>query len=338
MLHALWQMTLELAPWLLAGTATAGGLYAFLPRGLARRLLGGRGAVWKSVLVGVPLPLCSCAVIPVALGLKRQGASDGAAVAFLIATPQTGIDSVLVTAGLLGWPLALFKVATAALTGLAGGWLTDAVTPKRFSLPIVEPGESDGPEGLVARLRAGATHADDLIRSIWKWLVVGVVLSAAITAFVPMDLLTGLGAYGGLAAMGAALVVSLPLYVCATASVPIAASLVAAGLPVGGAIVFLLAGPATNAATIGTVYRGLGWRALAAYLGTIVVGSVAAGLLYEALFIAAVFTPGAATHAHEHGAPWWAVASAVGLVAWVLWCAVRDVRGWARRRFVGGVS
>lgn len=325
MLEAIWRTTLELSPWLLVGTALAGGTYAFLPRSFTRRLLGGRGAVWKSVLVGAPLPLCSCAVIPVALGLKRQGASDGAAVAFLIATPQTGADSVLVTAGMLGWPLALFKVATAIVTGLAGGWLTDAVTPRRMTLPIIDaPTPAGQPSGLAARLGEGLRHADALVRSIWVWLVVGVVVSAAITTWVPADWLGGLGAYGGAAAMAAALAVSLPLYVCATASVPIAASLVAAGLPVGGAIVFLMAGPATNAATLGAVYRGFGWRALAAYLGTIVVGSIAAGLLYEAFF-PGLEVGAAATQPHEHGAAWWELASALVLAAWVAWCAARDL-------------
>jgi uncharacterized membrane protein YraQ (UPF0718 family) len=327
-LEAMWRMTLELAPWMLLGAAIAGAMYAFLPQGLMQRLLGGKGAVWKSVLVGIPLPLCSCAVIPVGLGLKRQGATSGASVAFLIATPQTGVDSVLVTAGLLGWPLALFKVATALITGLAGGWLTDAVTPKKFALPILDSGAPVAKDAsFMARLRTGAAHADDLIRSIWKWLVLGVVVSAAITTFVPEDWLAGLGAYGGAAAMGAALTISLPLYVCATASVPIAASLAAAGLPTGAVIVFLMAGPASNAATIGAIYRGLGWRPLVAYLSTIIVGSIAGGMLYDAWLGGAGLTLTTTDHVHhhEHGGAWWEIASVVVLMTWIAWCALRDL-------------
>ncbi|QDT70418.1 putative permease [Planctomycetes bacterium MalM25] len=328
MVETIWRVTVELAPWLLIGAAVAGAMHALMPAGLLRRLLGGRGAVWKSVLVGVPLPLCSCAVIPVGLGLKRQGASDGAAVAFLIATPQTGVDSVLVTAGMLGWPLALFKVATALLTGLLGGWLTDGVTPPKVSLPIVDPESSNAkPIGWLARLRAGAAHADELIRAIWLWLVAGVLISAAIGAWVPESWADGLAAYGVLGAMGVALALSLPLYVCATASVPIAASLVAAGLPLGAVIVFLMAGPATNVATIGAVYRGLGKRALAAYLATIVLGSLAGGMLFEAFFSTPALN-GITAHPHDHSSPaggWPAVAGGL-LLVWIAWCAARDAR------------
>ncbi|MEO0529732.1 MAG: permease [Planctomycetota bacterium] len=326
-IEAMWQMTVELAPWLVVGAAVAGAMHAFLPAGLMRRLLGGKGAVWKSVLVGVPLPLCSCAVIPVGLGLKRQGASDGAAVAFLIATPQTGVDSVLVTAGLLGWPLALFKVATALMTGLAGGWLTDSVTPKSMALPIIDPPRAPGDStSLSFRVRSGAAHADDLIGAIWKWLVLGIVVSAAISTFAPPSMMEGLAAYGLAAAMGAALTLSLPLYVCATASVPIAAALVAAGLPLGAAIVFLMAGPATNAATIGAVYRGIGTRALAVYLGTIVVGSLVGGVLFEAWFgTATAADMNVIGHDHSHSANLVEILAAVGLIVWLASWAYRDL-------------
>lgn len=326
--QATWQILLELAPWLIFGTVFAGAMHAFLPSGMMSRWLGGSGAVWKSVLVGIPLPLCSCAVIPVGLGLKRQGASDGASVAFLIATPQTGVDSVLVTAGMLGWPLALFKVATAMVTGLVGGWLTDATTPKQFSLPVIEnSGSQERSATFADRLRSGAAHADELIRSIWRWLVIGVLISAAITTLIPPAWMEGLAACGLMAAMGAALALSLPLYVCATASVPIAASLVAAGLPLGAVIVFLMAGPATNVATLGAVYRGLGTRALAAYLTTIVLGAVAGALLFEAWLGGSVAPSaiGHAGHAHAHAARWWEVASAALLLVWIAGCLYRDM-------------
>lgn len=328
MLQAVWDITIELAPWLILGAAFAGAMHALLPPGFTAKLLGGRGAVWKSVFAGIPLPLCSCAVIPVGIGLKRQGASDGASVAFLVATPQTGVDSILVTAGVLGWPLAIFKVATAMITGLVSGWFTDAIVEKKPTLPVIDtPGGSRRPESFAGKFRDGFDHADDLVKSIWKWIVIGVVLSAAITTWVPSDLLAGLGAYGGAAAMGAALVLSLPLYVCATASVPIAASLVAAGLPLGAAIVFLMAGPATNVATVGAVYRGLGARALTAYLSTIILGSLAGGWLFQAWFDSSGYTLNQVAPVHEHGhaAAWWETVAAAALIVWIGWCAVRDL-------------
>lgn len=325
MLEATWKILLELAPWLLLGAAIAGVLHVTLPAGFLRRRLRGRGGVVNAVLFGVPLPLCSCGVIPTGLGLKKQGASDGATVGFLISTPQTGVDSVLVTAGFLGWPFSLFKLAFAAVTGVIGGWIADAVSDKSKE-PDVDP-DVGSHRHAGGKLRAGVEHAMELIRTIWRWLVVGVLLSAAITAYVPTDGLESLAGYGGLPGMLAALVISLPLYVCATASAPIAASLVAAGLPVGAALVFLMAGPATNVATIGAIYRTLGRRQLVVYLTVIIVGSILGGLLFGWVIDSSKIQ----AHLHEHEMPWWATLSAVILLAMLAWFAINDARQWLAR-------
>ncbi|MEM9072066.1 MAG: permease [Myxococcota bacterium] len=323
-LSAAWNVTLQLAPWLLVGAIVSGVLHVLLPPGFVRRNLRGRSGVAKAVLVGVPLPLCSCGVIPAGLGLKRDGASDGASVGFLIATPQTGVDSVLVSASMLGWPFALFKVVAALGLGLVGGYLTDGVSPKRSSLP---------PPSSVAtrpRWRDGFAHAVELIRTIWVWLVVGVFLSAAITTVVPPQVLTGFAAAGTLVAILAALIVSLPLYVCATASVPVAAALVAGGFPPGAALVFLMAGPATNVATIGAVSRAFGARALGVYLVTIVVGSVALGWAFESLLPMSPHV-----HAHDHDSSWIAAIAGLVLSGLVVFFAVSEVRARLGRRAVG---
>lgn len=330
MLQAVWQITLELAPWMIFGALVAGALHAFLPAGSVSQWLGGRGAVWKSVLVGIPLPLCSCAVIPVGIGLKRQGASAGSSVAFLVATPQTGVDSILVSAGVLGWPLTLFKVGTAMVTGLVSGWTTDLVVQRKLSLPVLD--NAGGPKtspSFGQRVRGGLKHADDLVQSIWRWLVIGVLVSAAITAGLPEGWLQGLTSYGPVPAMVVALLVSLPLYVCATASVPIAASLVASGMPLGAAIVFLMAGPATNLATMGAVYRGLGGRALTAYLTTLILGSVLGALLFEAWLTANAWTLDQVAPCCTTGQvpSWWQIGSAVVFLVWIAWCALRDPSG-----------
>lgn len=326
MLSSLWHVMLELAPWLLLGAGVAGLLHIVLPPDFLARHLRGRWGVPRAVLLGVPLPLCSCGVIPAGLGLKKDGASDGASVGFLISTPQTGVDSILVSAGFLGWPFALFKVGAAALTGVVGGWLTDA-----FGSSADEPAPPACAEDPDRSVRAFFAHALDLIRTIWRWLLFGVLVSAAISAWVPPSAIAELGADGPITATLAVLAISVPLYVCATASVPIAAALVAAGLPTGAALVFLMAGPATNVATIGAIYRGFGARTLAIYLGTIVLGSTGLGLLFDF-----VLPPAGALAHHTHEAAWWAQASAVILIGLFAWFAIDEATSWWRRKTAAG--
>ncbi len=315
---ALWAVMLELAPWLLLGAAVAGLLHVLLPPGFVHRRLRGPRGVLEAVVLGVPLPLCSCGVIPAGLGLKKDGATNGASVAFITATPQTGVDSVLVSASFLGWPFALFKVAVAGITGVIGGLVTDAVAG---------PGDDLGaPEVVDGRrtLRDGVEHGVEILQNIWGWLVFGVLASAAITTFIPPSTFAGFASLGPLGAAAVVLVISTPLYVCATASVPIAAALVAGGMPVGAALVFLLAGPATNVATVGAVYRGFGGKVLGVYLTNIVVGSMIGAWAFEALFELG----GVAAHGgHEH-TTWWGLASAVFLAAALAWFAAQDLRLW----------
>lgn len=320
MLNAIWGIIVELAPWLLLGTLIAAVLHVVLPRNLVRQQFQGYWGVVKAVLFGVPMPLCSCGVIPAGLGLKKDGASDGASLGFLISTPQTGVDSILVSASFLGWPFALFKVASAAVTGLAGGWWAESTAEKDSATeaePVIEVVETP------RSARAALDHGIDILRTIWRWLLFGVVVSAAIEVLVPSEALASLGRFGSLGAGIAALLVALPLYVCATASVPIAAALVGAGMPAGAALVFLMAGPASNVATIGAVYRGLGRRVLAIYLTTIIVGSLGLGVLFDGVIGSAAARE---AMAHEHQAAWWAVASAVLLVLLLVWFALEDLR------------
>ncbi len=324
MFTAIWNVLLELAPWLLLGTIVAAVLHVLLPKDWIRRQFRGYGGVAKAVAFGVPMPLCSCGVIPAGLGLKKDGASDGAVVGFLVSTPQTGVDSILVSASFLGLPFALFKVASATLTGLIAGWWTHARSGD--AAPPPEPAETaTAPaHGLAAMFG----HGIEILRSIWVWLVFGVVVSAAITVFVPHDALAGLSRFGAWGAGAVALVVSLPLYVCATASVPIAAALVGAGMPAGAALVFLMAGPATNVATIGAIYKTLGKQTLAIYLVTIIVGSLALGTLFDGV-IGGDAVP---THAdHVHATAWWSTAAAVALTALLAWFLVEEVLGRTRR-------
>jgi uncharacterized membrane protein YraQ (UPF0718 family)/copper chaperone CopZ len=327
MLDAVWQVWLQLAPWLLLGAAAAGLLHVLLPRDFARRQFRGFGGIGKAVALGVPLPLCSCGVIPAGLGLKKDGASDGAAIGFLISTPQTGVDSLLVSASFLGWPFTIYKCVSALVMGLAGGAATEALHTDADGIERL--GDATAPQSTVGFFE----HVVDVIRPIWKWIVFGVVASAAITVWVPPGVIAGWSNIHPALAGLAALAIALPLYVCATASVPIAAALIAQGMPTGAALVFLMAGPATNVATIGAVKRAFGGRVLAVYLGTVVVGSVGLAYLYDA------FIPfealGSLTHEHSH--PWWAWASAFVLGGLFVYFTFDDLRGaWLRRAAPAG--
>jgi len=216
-------------------------------------------------------------------------------------------------------------VGAAAITGLMGGWLTEHFGGERKSFASEEAAHSDHSQ---RGWRAAVDHGEDLIRSIWGWLVFGVAISAAISTWVSTDGILSLSDWGPVLTMLLMLVISLPLYVCATASVPIAASLVAGGMPTGAALVFLMAGPATNVATIGAIHRAFGGRILGLYLGTIISGSLGLGLLYD------VWLPTTVTAMAGHGdhMSWWAIGSAVILVVLLGKYALSDGMGWINRR------
>jgi len=206
-----WTTLCELSPWLLLGMLISGILHVVLPKSFVRRRFHGFGGVVKSVLLGVPLPLCSCGVIPAGIGLKNDGASDGAAVGFLISTPQTGIDSVLVSASFFGWPFAIFKMFAAAVTGIVGGWLTEVSGEPETEL-VQEAGESRAescsagepktrpalPRSRTAWIGELWAHSMEVLQSIWLWLLVGVLVSALISSlgfegFIALRLCNGLG-------------------------------------------------------------------------------------------------------------------------------------------------
>lgn len=319
-LNECWQVTISLAPWLLLGCLLAGVLHVCVPPGLIRRHLGGGrfSAVLKAVALGVPLPLCSCGVIPAGIGLKKEGAGDGAAIGFLISTPQTGVDSIAVSGAILGWPFALFKVAAALVTGLIGGLSADALARPNEPSAVPAASASRQPAGVARRGTEILLFAfGDLLRSIWYWVFLGILVSAALGTFVEPGAVAEKTWANGIPGMLTMLLISTPLYVCATGSVPIAAALVQAGLSPGSALVFLMAGPATNAATVGVIFKTFGWRTMGVYLATIVIGSMMFGLVFDWAF------PTSFTSHLEHGhtgtAEWWQLLS--GAVLLLLFCA-----------------
>ena len=343
-LNSIWFTLCELSPWLLLGMFLSGLLHVILPARFVRKKLQGFSGVLKSVAIGVPLPLCSCGVIPAGIGLKKDGASSGAAVGFLISTPQTGIDSVLVSASFFGWPFAVFKLISAAIMGIVGGiWidrtsadrLPTKVSASRIDDHVQQNDPADSKNRGWGQL---IPHAIDMLRSIWIWLVVGILVSAAINQFDIGPLTARINQWGLFPAMLLVLVFSVPLYVCATASVPIAAALVASGLPPAVALVFLMAGPATNIATMGAIRSNLGLRALAIYMSTIIVGSMLAAYLFHSLIAAPIL--GGAAHVHDTTA-WWAWLSALivmGLIGMFVYEKVKRRLGTSTGAFSDGTG
>ncbi len=161
--EAAWKVLLELAPWLLLGALVAGVLHVLLPKDFLERQFSGRWGVFKAVALGVPLPLCSCGVIPVGVSLKKGGGSDGATVAFLISTPQTGVDSIFVSASMLGWPFALFKVFSAAVTGVIGGLLADTGQEATPALDTIQPQQAVSQQN---RFRAFYEHSLEMLQAV----------------------------------------------------------------------------------------------------------------------------------------------------------------------------
>ena len=328
MLFACWKTICQMAPWLLLGMLLSGVLHVLLPPDFIRRKFNGVSGVIKAVLFGVPLPLCSCGVVPAGIGIKNQGASDGAAVGFLISTPQTGVDSILVSASFFGWPFAIFKMIAAAVTGVIGGTLSEQL--ESGQLVVVDESKSHHDHHHSRGWRGIWEHSLEIIGSVWGWLILGILISAVIEVYLPKEWLVQVADMGLVPTMLLVLVISTPLYVCATASVPIAAALVAGGFPPAAALVFLMAGPATNVTTIGAIYGRFGWRTLFVYLFTIVVGSMVSAWLFDWMLTAEL----AEGHDHNHDADnWWSHLSGVILLLLLAKFAWADIRRWGKRVF-----
>lgn len=359
-LGAFWRelshILLESGVWLLAGLALAGVVHAFVPRRWMMRHLGGAGAwpVVKASLLGIPMPLCSCSVIPVAAGLRRQGVRKGPTAAFAISTPQTGEESVPLTWALFGPVFALARPVVAVVTGIVAGLVIESVEGRDNRPPGYETGENGkfGKDGQPAACCGGPLNQNEacsggehpvaapsfsarareawsygfgvMLRDLAPWLAVGIVMAAGIAAAVPPGWIAshaGTGIWPKLAM----LVVGVPLYICATSSTPLAWSLVMAGLSPGAALVLLLAGPATSVATMSWVVKDLGVRSLVIYLAVIGAMALGAGVLFDAYFAdMVVLAVRGASHGHPSGV--WGmvrVAGAVVFTAALAWALLR---------------
>jgi len=300
-------LSAEASPWLLLGLLIAGLMKAWVPSKILSKHLGqGKSAIVKAAFIGAPLPLCSCGVIPVATELKRSGASNSATAAFLVATPETGIDSVSVSYALLGPVFAIYRpiaaITSAIITGLLvasikEGKAKEADTATVSSSccsskkPIIEVKEkksccatklttTKADDNFINKTKAGVYYAaTKLIDDIIIWLFIGLLFATIVRTFLPAEFLLSYGS--GLPAMLIMIAISIPMYICATASTPIAAGFILAGLSPGTALVFMMAGPATNISTLGVIKNEMGTSVLVRYLLGVALSAVAFALLLD---------------------------------------------------------
>lgn len=293
----------EMSPYILLGFLIAGLMHAFIPQKTFARHLSGTGwrSVVKSALIGIPLPLCSCGVLPTAIAMRRNGSSKAAATSFLIATPQTGIDSIAATWSLLGPAFAVIRPIAALTTSFFGGIAVGKSESAPKTADRVQADNTDAPkrnfvEKCIDALRYGFV---DLVGSIGGWLVAGLIIAALITVYVPADFFTVLGE-NPILSMIAVLIIAIPMYVCATGSIPIALSLMLKGLSPGTALVLLMAGPAANFASFALISKEMGRKSAAIYLASIVVGAIAFGLAIDYLLPSGWFATESMQHINCH--------------------------------------
>ncbi len=271
----------EMSPYLLLGFFFAGGMHAFIPGMVDNRYLGGKGfkSVFYGALFGIPLPLCSCGVLPTAMSLRKQGASKGATASFLISTPETGVDSIIATYSVLGLPFAVIRPVAAFCNAIMGGWLINKFGDKDEVVPVDASAktccchhkqEETHHEGFLGKMREALRFGFvEMMEDIGKWLVVGLVIAGLITVFVPDDFFALFRGNTQLS-MLLVLCIAIPMYICATGSIPIAVALMMKGLTPGAALVLLMAGPACNMASILVINKALGRKSLVFYLVSII--------------------------------------------------------------------
>ncbi|MBN1393652.1 MAG: SO_0444 family Cu/Zn efflux transporter [Pirellulales bacterium] len=319
-----WSLLGQMSPYLLLGFLVAGVLSVYISPRFVERHLGGRGfwAVTKASLLGIPLPLCSCSVIPVSASLRRHGAGRAATTSFLISTPQTGVDSIAVTYAMLGVVFAVYRPVVALITGLVGGVLVMLFARRDLDANQAEEEKPEcqecccsghGEESkLFSALKYGLVT---LPRDVGLPLLIGIVVAGVIAAIFPADQWKEhLG--GGIVGIVLAMAIGVPIYVCDTASVPIAVGLIHLGASPGAALAFLIAGPATNVATITAMWKYIGGRAIVIYLLTIAASAILGGLTLDWLFATLdMEVPLPTGHEHHAGGGWISSAWAMALLA-----------------------
>ncbi|MBT3980270.1 MAG: SO_0444 family Cu/Zn efflux transporter [Bacteriovoracaceae bacterium] len=288
--YQLWAYLLESAPYLLFGFGIAGIIHIFLKPESIKNLLGGGNVktVIKAALVGVPLPLCSCSVIPTAVTIKKSGASNGATSAFLIATPESGVDSISLTYALMDLPMTILRPVAAFVSATFSGLLQNSfndfeVAPEDVKSSggcckkkkMAETAGQTWPKKILNGIKYGYL---DLVQDMSFWLAFGLIAGAIINTVVPEDAFGTLGIWGGKAVV---LLIGVPFYICASASTPIAASLILKGMSPGNALILLLVGPATNVSNLAIIQKYIGKRGVMLNVFSIVFVAVVFSFLVD---------------------------------------------------------
>ncbi len=341
-LTALYQLYLDMAPYLLFGLIFVGLLNVFVKKEYIARHLGGKGflPVLYASLFGVPMPLCSCGVIPTAVYMKKNGASGGSVASFLISTPQTGVDSILATYGMLGWVFAIYRPVSAFLMGIIGGSIYGRTAPDLIETEEVNTCHDSSctsssctvsSEEQASPLKKMFRYAFvEFLDDISVHFVIGLLIAALITFLIPDGFFSGLTIGSGILGMIVVILVGVPMYICATASIPIAMALMTKGFSPGVALVFLTVGPATNIATLSILLKVLGKKGVFVYLSVLIVLAVLSGLAFDGIHTLFEIDHITKTAMHSHGKilPEWLVYSSSILFGILLLASlIRKLKG-----------
>jgi len=274
---------IEMAPYLLFGMSMAGLLHVFLGKELITEHLGkpGMGSIIKATMLGVPLPVCSCGVVPIASSLEKEGAHKSSILAFLVSTPTTGVDSVFATYSLLGPMFALFRPLAAIISGITLGIADYLVEGKNVEQKQSPKHEHIAVKGIFKWKEFLKYSFQEIPQDIGKALIVGIAIGASISVFIPQTIFERFFFFP--VDFIVALLLGIPLYVCSTGSIPVAVSLIQKGFSPGAGLVFLIAGPATNAVTLSFVRSKMGKVSFYLYLFNIIIVAALLGLLFNFL-------------------------------------------------------
>ena len=280
-LYNFWNLSIEMAPFLLLGFLLSGLLSIFISKELIKKHLSNKSkyAVIKSVILGIPLPVCSCGVIPLAASIREKGASKGSTASFVTSTPQTGIDSIIITYDMIGMTFALIRVSVAFISGIITGLIVDIFKNNKndYSFP-----ENDFHDFKRSKIKDGLKYAFyNLPKSLFKPLMIGILFASLISTFIKDDYFISYNStFTEIIFIS---LISIPMYICSTASVPLALSFINLGISPGAVLIFLILGPATNTITLTTLWKIIGKKETILFIGSIIINAVIFGILLNNL-------------------------------------------------------